>query len=291
MSNILKNAKTFLQKRFSRATVINREHTFSNQSTGEIAFKIWPMIAQDPDSGVKQRAIAFADIGLEEIKSVAVNVNNIFKKLDEEVLVNFDNILQPTGHAISTNQMTFASNIILYTNNINATKSSIINVFSSADILIEIINESKLYNTVFISYGGTDEAAAASINMYLKSKGIKTWFFRDDSHPGQKLHRMMHDGVNDHDRVLCICSEQSLTRPGVLNELERVLEREAREGGSEILIPITLDDYIFGDWAPERLDIANQIRSRTITKIDIAKIESEQTQEQLQKLVQALSKF
>ena len=77
---------------------------------------------------------------------------------------------------------------------------------------------------------------------------------------------MMHDGVNNHDRVLLVCSEESLTRVGVLNEIERVLEREAKEGGSEVLIPITLDDYVYGDWAPDRKDIADQIRSRVITK-------------------------
>ena len=38
--------------------------------------------------------------------------------------------------------------------------------------------------------------------------------------PGDKLHRMMHEGVNKYDHVLLICSENSLVRPGVLNEIE-----------------------------------------------------------------------
>jgi hypothetical protein len=84
--------------------------------------------------------------------------------------------------------------------------------------------------------------------------------------PGQKLHRVMHEQINNHDRVLLVCSEHSLSRLGVLNEIERVLEREAREGGKEILIPITLDDHVYQDWAQDRPDLAQQIRSRVITK-------------------------
>jgi len=290
MSDICKNAIAFLQKRFPRATVMNRESTFSDQNTSEV-FKVWTMIAQDPDSGVKQRAIALSDLGSKnEIGFVTHSVDKIFNEMDTGIFIGFDNKLQPTGHAINTTQMAFAPKIILYTNKIHAPYRSIIEAFSSANILVEVINESEMYNTLFISYGGTDESAAASINAHLRSKGIKTWFFPDDALPGQKLHRTMHDAVNSHDRVLLICSEQSLRRPGVLNELERVLEREAKEGGSEILIPITLDDYVFGDWAPKRSDIADQIRSRVITKVDTAQLKSEYVQKQLGKLVLALTK-
>ena len=76
----------------------------------------------------------------------------------------------------------------------------------------------------------------------------------------------MFNGVNSHDKVLLVCSKNSLNRNGVLNEIERVLEREAKNGGIEILIPITLDDYVYKEWNPSRLDIAEQIRSRVITK-------------------------
>jgi hypothetical protein len=61
-----------------------------------------------------------------------------------------------------------------------------------------------------------------------------------------------------------LCSKNSLTRSGVLNELERVLEREAREGGTSILLPVRLDDFVLGSWAPDREDLAQQVRSRVI---------------------------
>ena len=100
----------------------------------------------------------------------------------------------------------------------------------------------------------------------------------------------MHEEINRHDRVLLICSEASLTRPGVLNEIEKVLEREAKEGGTEILMPVTLDDYVYADWAPERRDTADQVRSRVITRIGLRTASGGQPDAQLEKVVKALSR-
>lgn len=291
MSDLCKNAVKFLQNRFPRATVIHNEATLTEPITGEIVHTIWPMIAQDPDSGIKQRAIAIPNLGQKgEIVDIAYSTNNLFTKLDAELMVSFDNLIQPKGHKINSTQMSLASKIILYTNKLHISYEAVIHNFSMANLLVEIISEGEMYNSLFISYGGPDEYVAAKINAYLKNQGIKTWFFPDDALPGQKLHRVMYEGVNDHDRVLLLCSQQSLSRSGVLNELERVLEREAKEGGSEILIPIALDKFVYSDWAPNRPDLAKQIRSRVIIKIEGTQIETEDSQKQLSKLVTVLSK-
>lgn|SRR3990167_2486271 len=291
MADLLKNIISMLQKRFPRATVTHKEYAHLAQNPDEETNRIWFVIAQDHASGVKQRALALFNLGLNnEIVPIAQNANLIFNELDAGIFIGSDNALKRSGHAIDTTKMTFAPKIIIYTNKIHIPIQVILDTFSSQNLLVEIINEGEMYNTLFIAFGGTDEQSASKINEYLKIYGIKTWFFCDDALPGEKLHRMMHDGVNKHDRVLCICSEQSLKRPGLLNELERVLEREAKEGGSNILIPITLDDYVYSDWAPDRADIAEQIRSRVIIKVNITHFDTDDTQNQLQKLVQVLSK-
>jgi len=102
-----------------------------------------------------------------------------------------------------------------------------------------------MLQSVFLSYGGPDEMFASKLRNALSAIGARTWLFRDDAIPGQKLHRVMRKGVNDHDRVVLICSEKSLMRSGVRNEIEQVLVREAREGGSSRLLPVTIDEYIF----------------------------------------------
>lgn len=161
----------------------------------------------------------------------------------------------------------------------------VIEAFDSVETLIDVVDESQMHKTLFISYGDPDEKNVSEINKKIKSKGVRTWFFPDDASPGDKLHRVMHDGVNNHDRVLLVCSKNSLARTGVLNEIERVLEREAREGGADILIPVTLDDYVYGEWASERSDIANQVRSRVITKLDT---KSEKFDNAIEKVIDVL---
>src|SRR5260221_568763 len=61
-----------------------------------------------------------------------------------------------------------------------------------------------------------------------------------------------------------LCSRQSLERPGVQNEIERVLTKEASEGGSERLIPVTLDDFVFRRWSPAKPDIAAAVKERVV---------------------------
>jgi hypothetical protein len=298
-SNLAKNAIAFLQKRYPQAIVLNGETTISgtittrnsagNETTSNITFQVWPMISQDPVSGMKQRLIAMNDLGRsdEELAGIASRSTQIIDDMDKGVIVGFDNAIRRTGHAINTTQMTYAPKLHLYTNVVHGPYEGIFSAFAAQNLLVEIASEGEMYKTLFISYGGTDEAAASIINNYLKSRGIQTWFFPDDALPGQKLHQVMHDQVNKHDRVLLICSQQSLSRPGVLNEIEKTLEREAREGGSAILIPVTLDDFVYGDWAPTRKNLAEQVRSRVITKIDIAS--DKEREKQLEKLVKALS--
>jgi hypothetical protein len=122
-----------------------------------------------------------------------------------------------------------------------------------------------LLQSTFISYGGPDERFARKLNDALEREGVTTFFFKDDAPPGEKLHRVMRKGVNEHDRVILICSENSLERPGVLNELEETLARESRDGGNTYLIPVRLDDYVINDWKPSNADLARAVRDRVIS--------------------------
>ena len=100
------------------------------------------------------------------------------------------------------------------------------------------------YVSVFISYGGPDEKLAKTFYNKLQEHGVPVFFFSENAPIGKKLHHVMRDGIAKHDRVLLLCSERSLTRPGVLNEIEEALQRESLEGGQERLMPCALDDYV-----------------------------------------------
>lgn len=148
----------------------------------------------------------------------------------------------------------------------------------------------KAHQSVFISYGGPDGSFAEYLRDELKRNGISAFVFTKDAEPGAKLHRIMRDGVNQFDRVILVCSERSLNRPGVLNEIEETLQREAREGGRSILIPLSLDDYVFGDWAPERPDIALAVRDRVVADFRGITLGDSIAPPALDRLVKALRK-
>lgn len=122
----------------------------------------------------------------------------------------------------------------------------------------------ELLQSTFISHGGPDEPFAIQLNDALRASGVTTFLFAKDAIPGQRLHRLMREKVNEHDRVILICSSASLNRSGVLNEITETLQREARDGGREYLIPITLDDFVFLEWHPSDMGLAQAIRDRVV---------------------------
>lgn len=120
------------------------------------------------------------------------------------------------------------------------------------------------YYSVFISYGGPDEAFALRLYDALRARGVEVFIFARHAQPGMKLYEVMSRYVNEYERVLLICSRDSLVRPGVANELDEVLRREAREGGSSVLLPVALDDYVFSQWTPVEETLARAVRDRVV---------------------------
>lgn len=268
MDDLRARAIKFLQKRYPKAVVCNQSVNLMDNTSESVAKLVHLMIALDPDAAIKQTMIATSNLGSlgEQFALVPCAVPHI-DTLKSDMWVQFDNTLRKTGQAVSTDRMIDSPKTIIYTDVLHCRFEEAVSALESTGTLIELIHEADMLSSVFISYGGPDETIATAVNKYLVSSSVKTWFFPVDALPGQKLHRVMSDGVSNHDRVLLICSQASLSRSGVMNELERVLEREAREGGAEILIPLTIDDFVFSDWKPTRSDIADQIRSRVIATV------------------------
>jgi uncharacterized protein YjbI with pentapeptide repeats len=148
----------------------------------------------------------------------------------------------------------------------------------------------KLFRSTFISYGSPDEPFARTLYEALHRNGITTYFFPEHAIPGQKLHRTMRNGINEHDRVILVCSRASLDRKGVLNEIEETLQREARDGGASFLIPIRLDDYVLAEWDPPNRDTAQAVRDRVVADFEGADEDEAKFQSGLRRLIAALRK-
>ena len=151
-------------------------------------------------------------------------------------------------------------------------------------------NAGDAYHSVFLSYGGPDEPMARRFFETFKRWGIRCFFFPVSAEPGKRLHRTMDEGVNEYDRVVLLCSRSSLERPGVLNEIERILSREAAEGGTEHVIPVALDDHVFSAWKPSRDDLARQMRDRVVADFRQAIDNTAEFRTQFSRLLTALKK-
>jgi uncharacterized protein YjbI with pentapeptide repeats len=146
-----------------------------------------------------------------------------------------------------------------------------------------------LFCSTFIAYGGSDEPFARKLYEALHRNGVTTFFYPVHAKPGHKNHAVMREGVGGHDRVILICSQNSLTRPGVLTELDHTLEREARDGGAAYLIPVRLDPYLDTWQTPEKPYVAEAVRGRVYANFEGAKEEAK-FRAGLQRLIEALRK-
>lgn len=283
VENFYNRTKEYLLAKHPGATLIHQDFPLTSTKTNLTEKIARAYVAFDMKAGIKYRLIAMQSFGRAgDTKWLLTSVNNIYEILGG-VYIGEYNAINATGTPVNTSISAYSPRLEIYTNKLCAPIVQIISEFGVAGHQIEIVDESAMYKSVFISYGGPDSAVVSDLNNELKKAGVETWFFPDNALPGQKLHRVMHEGANKYEKVLLICSESSLNRSGVLNEIERVLEREAREGGSDILMPVTLDDYVFNGWDPERSDLADQVKARVIVNLG-----SSDRAESIKKLTESL---
>ena len=107
----------------------------------------------------------------------------------------------------------------------------------------------------FLSHSSLDKVFARKLYADLRAVGIECWFDEKQIVPGDNILDFVDQGIRIWDKLILVCSEGSLSlRSGwwVEQEIERAMakERELRASGStlSVLVPITLDNYIFDHW-------------------------------------------
>ena len=112
------------------------------------------------------------------------------------------------------------------------------------------------FYTCFISFTEADDAFSERLYNDLQAEGVRCWRRKEDAKWGTTLMRSIDEAVRLYDKLIVICSEQSLNAPAVIREIERALQKEdelARQGQEgEVLFPLRLDDYIFMGWQHHR---------------------------------------
>jgi hypothetical protein len=109
------------------------------------------------------------------------------------------------------------------------------------------------FYSCFISYSDKDRDFVEHLYKDLQSNGVRTWYFPEDAKCGEYVWGEIDRAIKKYDKVVVVCSQNSLQSGPVLREIERALQREDREH-KNILFPITIDDYVFNEWKHARRD-------------------------------------
>jgi hypothetical protein len=127
------------------------------------------------------------------------------------------------------------------------------------DELIEVvrswIGQPIEFHSIFLSHSSRDKEFARKLYGDLRSVKIRCWLDEKELLPGDSILGQIDMGIKLWDRLLLVCSRNSLaptTGWWVEQELERALAKERKltrqgvPGGT--VIPITIDDYVFDEW-------------------------------------------
>lgn len=111
------------------------------------------------------------------------------------------------------------------------------------------------FYSVFLSHSSLDKVFARQLYADLRAVGVNCWFDEKQILPGDNILDFVDQGIKIWDKLILVCSEGSLSaRSGwwIEQEIERALakERRLRSVGStsSVLVPITLDTYVFDKW-------------------------------------------
>ena len=118
------------------------------------------------------------------------------------------------------------------------------------------------------------------------------FYFPETARWGERLSNEVHKQLNSYDRLILLCSEGSLNRPGVRNEIQEMFDREARDGGASYLVPVALDDYLFDPdgWESVEPDLARRVKARIAGDFRKALTDTAEYDKALHRLIDVLKK-
>ncbi len=156
-----------------------------------------------------------------------------------------------------------------------------------------LLNEArtKMHYSCFIAHSSKDGKFAKKLKKNLESNNIKCWFFPEDATWGRDTYENIGLAIKAHDKLIIICSKNSLNSEPVLREIEHAIQeektrKEKHKQTERVLFPITIDNYFFDEW--EHYLKADFLK---ITIGDFRKWkDSEEYEKSLHRLVKALQK-
>lgn len=105
------------------------------------------------------------------------------------------------------------------------------------------LSENPSFYSVFISHSSEDGAFADRLHADLVANGVNCWHYRHDMQGGRFWRGQIHEAIKLYEKLIVVCSESSLLRANVIDEIISAVERE-RETGAQKLFPVRIDDFV-----------------------------------------------
>ncbi len=110
--------------------------------------------------------------------------------------------------------------------------------------------ESIAFYPVFLSHSSSDKSFTSPLYDGLTKKGANVWYDEKKIKPGDFIREEIHKGVSLYDKMILVCSKESLNSWWVEQEIDRYEEKEReywKHHGEKIslIIPISIDDEVF----------------------------------------------
>jgi uncharacterized protein YjbI with pentapeptide repeats len=159
--------------------------------------------------------------------------------------------------------------------------------------------EPKIFSTVFISYSFKDSQIAILLNLALNKKGIRTFIWEKDAVGGSPLDEIMTSGINAHDKLLFIASENSIRSKACQYEITTARKKQ-EQSWKNVFFPIYIDSYLFSvkksDIRPvdsaneywENIEEIKRVNALDFSKFNIKKINSREFNKAVEKIVAGL---
>src|SRR6185503_17365392 len=109
--------------------------------------------------------------------------------------------------------------------------------------IVSLSDAEAQFYSCFISFTEADDDFAERLYNDLLREGIRCWRWKEDAKWGKSLMQSIDEAVTSYDKLIVICSEQSLKSPAVLREIERALQKEdslqmQRGRDNDVLFPV-----------------------------------------------------
>jgi hypothetical protein len=125
-----------------------------------------------------------------------------------------------------------------YNGYITISYSDLVLNFKEATRLIETgASRWPKYHATFVAYGEPDREFAKRLVEDLRRHKVTCWFYSQDYTPGERTWKEVKTRRLEAERVIVICSVDSLTQDGLLKEIE-----EQGDDNPDKIIPVSRDD-------------------------------------------------